>query len=105
MTNRETKEVAEMIEAAKELARADEREKLSNATEQPQGVEVWVSWDSGVECNPVIANKEPIISEQIGVYYHSGNGLVATEIFEGFARLLNISPGDCKKFRIVEVEG
>ncbi len=30
MTNRETKEVAEMIEAAKELARADERGKLES---------------------------------------------------------------------------
>lgn len=73
--------------------------------EQPEGVDVWVSWDNGLSSNPCISNQEPILNTHLGLfgYNYTGNGMVVTEIFESFATMLGIEQGQCKKFRIVEV--
>ena len=80
------------------LARQDEREKM-------QGVEVWVSWDKHHKWEEVarISTTEPVVEAE------GMDGAVIYKTVEPYSyvskiicKLLNISPGQCKKFRIVE---
>ncbi len=136
---------AEMYELL-ELARADEREKLSNTTEQtaaklsgeeldkyldgkrelfklngsfsditlddirgrehqPQGVEVWASWDSSPTGYATIQSEKPFERKIVGGTSYGIRGGHCTKLTDGFAKYLGIKQGECKKLRIVEVEG
>jgi len=106
-----------------ELARADEREKwkpylldsvLTDAEfkeytgserEKMQGVDCWVSWDNHHACGDVTASfKEPKANRNSdGSTYYNNYGAMSFDISEHAAKFLNIEPGQCKKFRIVEV--
>lgn len=81
-----------------DLARADERAKM-------QGVDVWVSWDNHHACGDVTASfKEPKANRNSdGSTYYNNYGAMSFDISEHAAKFLNIEPGQCKKFRIVEV--
>lgn len=75
--------------------------------EQPEGVEVWVSWDKHHKWEEVarISLTEPIICAE------GNDGAVIYRVKEPFCdfskdicKSLNLSPGECAKFRIVRVE-
>ena len=79
-------------------AQQDECEKM-------QGVEVWVSWDKHHKWEEVarISTTEPVVEAE------GMDGAVIYKTVEPYSyvskvicKLLNISPGQCKKFRIVE---
>ena len=77
------------------LARQDEREKM-------QGVEVYISWDEGSFESPTVTIKQPQTNkDSAGRIYHTDLGQNFT-IKKEDAEKLNISPGQCKKVRIVE---
>lgn len=72
-----------------ELARQDEREKM-------QGVDVWVSWDNN---NSTVAPEVWITRPRPNM-----NGTFTGRVHhDAISSELSISPGQCKKFRIVEV--
>lgn len=74
----------------------DEREKI-------QGVEVYISWDEGSFESPTVTTKQPQTNKDgNGRIYHTDLGQNFT-IKKEDAEKLNISPGQCKKVRIVEV--
>lgn len=78
----------------------DEREKM-------QGVDCFISWD-GRDSGTVDAwhNDEPRKGENDMFYGSSdinGKHSHISELHKDFAKLLGISPGQCKKFRIVGI--
>lgn len=85
------------IEELLELARADERAKLSGG-----GVKVWVSWDEGNFESPTVTTKQPKANKDgNGRIYHTDLGQNFTISKEDAAKL-NINQGECKAFGIRE---
>lgn len=89
---------AEDFQSLMDKARQDEREKM-------QGVDFWISWSKHYNWkeNARISLKEPTVAA-IGM-----EGAKIYNVEEPYSCLsdeictaLNISPGQCKKFRIVE---
>lgn len=71
--------------------------------EQPEGVEVWVSWDSERIIPIWVTNSEPIEVES--GRYDLRNSDTFSQISVHFAtKFLKIKQGECAKFRIVRVE-
>ena len=98
-----------------DLARADEREKIKNQMldgvmtdsefeeytgskrDQPQGVDIWVSWDDN---NSSVAPELWIMRPRPNM-----NGTFTGKVHhDAISSELNLLPGQCRKFRIVEVE-
>lgn len=86
------------IPDALDLARADERAKLSEGA-----VKVWVSLDSiGNIDTAEMYSSEPYCDN--GIYSPASEyGLITDDC--GFQSLFNIKPGECKAFEIREVYG
>ena len=82
------------LPAALELARQDEREKM-------QGVDCYVSWDDGKFESPAISIQKPTMGCKLGGKFYTGLGQNITIPKEDGVKL-GVSPGQCKKFRIVE---
>ncbi len=80
---------------AMELARQDEREKM-------QGVDCYVSWDDGKFESPAISIQKPTMGCKLGGKFYTGLGQNITIPKEDGVKL-GVSPGQCKKLRIVEV--
>lgn len=104
---------------AMELARQDEREKwrphlldsvLTDAEfkeytgserEKMQGVDCYVSWDDGKFESPAISIQKPTMGCKLGGKFYTGLGQNITIPKEDGVKL-GVSPGQCKKLRIVE---
>lgn len=74
--------------------------------EQPEGVEVWVSWDKHdkYESVPMLNLDEPEEKDVCGfTKYYNSNKIEKTSFNFKIARRLNLSPGECAKFKIVRV--
>lgn len=78
--------------------------------EQPEGVDVWVSWDDGHFEFPTVTTKQPkenrmktFSPNEIGGKYYTDLGQNFT-IKKGDAVKLGIKQGECAKFKIVRVE-
>ena len=78
---------------AMELARQDEREKM-------QGVDCYVSWDDGKFESPAISIQKPTMGCKLGGKFYTGLGQNITIPKEDGVKL-GVSPGQCKKLRIV----
>jgi len=83
-----------------ELIVAGEREKM-------QGVDCFVSWDGRDNGTVDVWHKDEPSKGANDMFYGSsdanGKHSHISELHKDFAKLLGISPGQCKKFRIVEV--
>ncbi len=104
-----------------DLARTDEREKIKNQMldgvmtdsefeeytgskrDQPQGVDIWVSWGTRGYL-PYISSEKPFESNVVGgVEYTRKTGRYCERFPLDIARKIGLQPGQCRKFRIVEV--
>ena len=69
--------------------------------EKMQGVDCYVSWDDGKFESPAISIQKPTMGCKLGGKFYTGLGQNITIPKEDGVKL-GVSPGQCKKFRIVE---
>lgn len=78
-----------------------------NEHEKMQGVDVWVSWDKHrrQEVYPVLTFTEPSEESRPSYFtYYKTDDETYAELTPKEAETLGVSPGQCKKFRIVELK-
>lgn len=71
--------------------------------EKPEGVDVWVSWGTKGYL-PYVSSEKPFESNVVGgVEYTRKTGRYCERFPLGIARKIGLQPGQCRKFRILEV--